>query len=285
MPSMVEWGVGRRDVGKGFAFVMEIVLARTRVKLSAQPLSRAVESSVAYLEGNTPPPGRFARAYESHSHIPAILLQAVASGCRTIAIQLPDSYDVSLRVVREVEGYLLVHGRQFLYVAFYGKKRVLEELHQALSVREDKIVKLLLGGTPTHYEGMPGGVSTLTELSRRFTDTAFRIPSIEIVVELAVEQKLLHSAFAEYMTLMRTKSNKEFRKLYRAIPQSKAVASFSCITSQKESVRLLLYDNDISRAGPGVSVFLENGYFAVTEFLSDSPQPTFFVGNGRVKFF
>lgn len=262
----------------------ELSLGRTRVKLLSRPIAEAIESSVAFIEGPAPAGKALCAQYASPEDIEPILAKTIEAGLRTLAIGLPDSYLESLRIIRAVEAYLLVNGRQFLYLAFYGNSGLVRKLCALYSIKEDRILPLFLGKSPSTFQ--PAAPHpTIASLRTAFTDTPFILPAIQVRVELAEEQTLLHSAFKEYMTLMRTKKVSEFRRLYRSIPESKAVASFSCNSADGERVRLLLFDSHITQAGMGSFLTLSNCFFALTDFLSDLPQPTLFVGSGSIRFF
>lgn len=256
----------------------------TTVKFKAEAITKAVESSIAVWQGTPAVKAPKFVTYDSSELIPEIVQDTIDSGYRTLAIELPKDLPEVLNVAKETQVHLATSGKQLLYLAFYGSKKQLEIVSSQLSGDQDKTARLLLNKAPNEYSRKD--VFSIKALSKQYSGTPFRLPgTIELSLRDKSGEMLLRSAFAEYMNLMKTKNAKEYHRLYRTTPVSKAVASFSCATTGGESVRLLVYDNEITKASAGKSAFLKEPYFCVTNFMSDAPEPTIILAGAKSEYY
>jgi hypothetical protein len=257
----------------------------TPLRFSQGAEGEAKESAIITLKPSYTSHNRLCLTYKEPNQLPKLLDRVVESGLRTVAIMLPETTAQADLAVKTVEGHLAFSGRQFLYIAFYGKEAVIKKSREDAQASADETSRLLLDHPPAHWQEAPKGWS-FQSLTEQYSKTAFKLPAgLELSINLKESQKLLSSAFREYLNLMRTSNIKEFRKLYRASIQSRAVASYSCTAASGENVRLLLYDKAIAQAGAGKSVFTDGAYFIVTSFMSESAAPTVILAGASASYY
>ena len=261
---------------------MDVSVFHTRIRIEAKEILGARESAIAFFGREKTVGNRFVTSYNAHKEIPVVLDKVLSRGLRTIAIELPEKLEECVLVAKELEAFLLTEHKLFVYIALYGGKKQAEEVFAHFAGRTAKINSLLLGMPPQEFVYAPKEF-TFKKLEENFSGTPIKIPQAELHVQKVLEQKLVRSAFKEYMNLMKTKNTKEFRKLYATIPKSKAVASVLCAVGN-ETTRLILFDNNITKAFLGTTIFAEGCFFVKTSFLSQREEPAIFLGS-KTKFF
>ncbi len=264
---------------------MDALVHHTLLRFRAEELSSCRESAVIGFAGQKHPTDRFHQEYREASELPGLVEKAAAHGCRTIGIGLPDSGPQLTLAVKEIESHLASSGKQFIYIAFYGGKKSVASAYADLSSRLDRVTPLLFDEAPEDYENAPSNYS-FAGLGKAFAGIPFKLPpGLELHLQARLEEKLLRSAFMEYLNVMKTKNVREFRRLYDSTPASRAVASYSAKTPKGERVRLLLYDNNLTTAGEGKTMFADGAFFCKTSFLSGALEPTVVLAGAKATFY
>ncbi len=266
-----------------------VQIYHTTIKFKSSPddpsLSSAVESyRVLDSKSQTNSPNLY--YYTKVSQITLAINDCISKGFRTIAVKLPKSKQQIFDLINLVKAHFALNGKQLLYLAFYGNSWQIKFAHSQFSSQLDRWAKLLLNEKPDICIFVKPESDWLNRLTKEFDGTAFCIDgTVELFIEEKGEERLVRSAFLEYLNLMSTKNLREYRKLYNRSIKSSAVCPLICKTLDNHEIRLLVFDNEITLAQKGKSVFITRPFFAVTSFMSQKPTATLFIAKSKSEYF